>query len=169
MRIGILSDTHDELTRTQMAIELLRSLGAEAIIHCGDLFSAEIVEACAVLPCWFVFGNHDCDVVPALRKAAKDHGAVCLGWGGVIELAGKRVGVVHGHLRTDLRRVLAEQPEYLFSGHVHEPSDAWHDGVRRINPGALFRAETFTVALLDLVSGQLQMLQVGAGDVPGAD
>jgi uncharacterized protein len=168
MRIGILSDTHDELARTQVAIALLRSKGAEAIVHGGDLFSAKIVEACAVLPCWFVFGNHDCDVVPTLRKAADDYGAVCLGWGGVIELAGKRVGVVHGHLRTDLRRVLEQQPDYLISGHSHEPVDIWQGSVRRINPGALFRADVFTVALLDLKSGELQMLEVADGLSPGS-
>ncbi len=39
MRLGILSDTHDELERTRVAIALLRRAGAEALIHCGDLSS----------------------------------------------------------------------------------------------------------------------------------
>jgi putative phosphoesterase len=74
MRLGILSDTHDELARTRMAVQLLRDEGAEAMIHCGDLATPPIVTACAVLPCWFVFGNHDADNVPALRQAAADSG-----------------------------------------------------------------------------------------------
>jgi putative phosphoesterase len=160
MRLGILSDTHDELDRTRLAIQLLREAGAEALVHCGDLASPPIVTACAVLPCWFVFGNHDADSVPALRRTAEETGVICLGWGGVVEVAGKRVGVAHGHMTTDVRRVLAVRPDYLLFGHAHYPSDAVVGMVRRINPGALYRAEEFTVALLEVITGELQLLRV---------
>lgn len=160
MRLGILSDTHDELARMRLAVRLMRDAGAEALVHCGDLASPPIVEALAVLPAWFVFGNHDSDVVPALQRTAVEFGPVCLGWGGVIELAGRRVGVAYGHMTADVRRVLAGQPEFLLSGHSHFPSDAVVGGVRRINPGALHRADEFTVAVLELASGALQVLPV---------
>jgi putative phosphoesterase len=99
MRLGILADTHDDLARTRRAIELLRSEGAEVLIHCGDLASPAIVEACAALPCYFVFGNHDADSVPALRQAAERHGAVCLGWGrgGAGRQSGRRRARAHDH------------------------------------------------------------------------
>lgn len=160
MRLGILSDTHDELERTRTAVELLRAEGAEALVHCGDLASPPILAACAVLPFYFTFGNHDADSVPALRQAAADSGAVCLGWGGVVELGGKRVGVTHGHMTIDVRRVLAEGLDYLLSGHAHFASDSQIGSVRRINPGALHRADEFTVAVLDVESGELRLLRV---------
>jgi hypothetical protein len=160
MRLGILADTHNKLSRTVVAVELLRDAGAEALVHCGDLTSPPIVAACAVLPCWFVFGNNDADAVPALRHAADEFGAVCLGWGGSIELAGKRIGVAHGHMTVDVRRVLAEKPDYLLSGHSHIASDVVAGSVRRINPGALHRADEFTVAVLELESGELRFLRV---------
>ena len=65
MLLGILSDTHDRLDRTRAAVELLLAEGAEALIHCGDLTVPEIVPICAVLPCYFVFGNNDADDIPA--------------------------------------------------------------------------------------------------------
>jgi hypothetical protein len=99
-------------------------------------------------------------MVPALQRAAAEFGPVCLGWGGVIEVGCRRVGVAHGHMTADVRRVLAERPELLLSGHSHIPSDAVFGGVRRINPGALHRADEFTVALLELASGELQVLRV---------
>jgi putative phosphoesterase len=160
MRLGILADTHDDLPRTTRAARLLRDNGAEALIHCGDLATPPIVATCAVLPFWFVFGNHDADMVPVLQAAAADFGATCLGWGGVVELGGKRVGVAHGHITMDVRRVLAEKPDYLLVGHSHYPSDTIVESVRRINPGALFRADEFSVAVLDLDSGELQVLRV---------
>lgn len=160
MRLGILSDTHDELARTVLAVRMLRDAGADALVHCGDLTGPPIVEALAVLPSWFVFGNHDADAVPALRRAAEEFGPVCLGWGGAIELGGRWVGVAHGHMTTDVRRVLAASPDFLLSGHSHEPSDAVVGGVRRINPGALHRAVEYTVAVLELESGALRLLRV---------
>lgn len=160
MRLGILADTHDELARTHGAVALLRSEGAEALIHCGDLASPPIVAALAVLPSWFVLGNHDSDMVPHLERAAAAYNVICLGWGGVVEFAGMRVGVAHGHLSVDLRRVLAVQPHYLLSGHSHIASELVVGSVRRINPGALHRADAFTVALLEVGTGELRFLPV---------
>jgi putative phosphoesterase len=160
VRLGILSDTHDELERARGAIELLRAAGAEALIHCGDLASPAIVAVLAGLPSWFVFGNHDSDMVPHLRRAAAEHGVGCLEWGGVVELAGKRIGVAHGHMSADMRRVLAARPDYLLSGHSHIAADHVDGSVRRINPGALHRADEFTVALLEVESGELRFLSV---------
>lgn len=158
MLLGIISDTHDDLARTRQAIAQLRALGAEALIHCGDLSSPPIVAECAAMPFWFALGNHDCDSMPALQTAAADHRATCLEWGGVVELAGRRIAVAHGHLTTDVDRVLADKPDYFLFGHTHVPSDDTIDGTRRINPGALFRAERFTAALLDLASGRLEFV-----------
>ena len=160
MRLGILADTHDELVRTEAAVALLRAAGAQALIHCGDLASPPIVALLAGVPSWFVFGNHDSDMVPHLERAGAEFGVACLGWGGVVELAGKRIGVAHGHLSTDVRRVLSARPDYLLSGHSPSVSDSVSGVVRRINPGALHRADEFTVALLDLEVGEVRFLRV---------
>lgn len=160
MLLGILSDTHNDLARTKQAVVQLHAAGAEALVHCGDLSSPPIVAACALLPFWFVLGNHDADSVPALQAAAAEHGATCLERGGVFELAGRRIAVAHGHLTTDVERVLADKPDYLFFGHTHAPSDETIAGTRRINPGALFRAERYTAALLDLATGTLRIEEV---------
>jgi putative phosphoesterase len=160
MRLGILSDTHDRLIRTHCAVELLLAEGAEVLIHCGDLTGPKIVPLCAVRPCYFVFGNNDADDVPALQRAMADAGAVCLEWGGEVTLAGKRVAVTHGHMRTDVQRLLAARPDYLLSGHSHIPDDRRKGPTRRINPGALHRAGEFTVALLDLTTDDLRFLTV---------
>lgn len=160
MRIGILSDSHNHLERTRAAVRILVEAGAETLIHCGDLATPEIVAACAVRPFYFVFGNHDGDSTPHLEAAALAAGATCLGWGGVVELAGKRIGVVHGHLATDRKRVEAERPDYLLSGHTHTPLDGMDGPIRRINPGALFRAREFSVAVLDLESDVVTFLPV---------
>jgi putative phosphoesterase len=162
MLLGILSDTHDQLDRTRAAVRLLRAEGAEALVHCGDISGPEIVAACAELPCYFVFGNHDSDMVPHLQQAIAQAGGVCLDWGGAVTLAGKLVAVTHGHMRTDIRRLEALQPDYLLFGHFHVTVDSRDGPTRRINPGALDGAEEFTVALLDLVRDEVRFFIVSA-------
>ncbi len=160
MLLGILSDTHDRLPRTRVAVEMLRAKGAEALVHCGDFTGPEILAVCSVLPLYFVFGNNDSHRTMTLERAATDLSAVCLGWGSVVELGGKRVGVTHGHMISDFRRVRADRPDYLFSGHSHVAHDHRDGPVRLINPGALHRASTYSVALLDLGTDELQFLDV---------
>ena len=160
MLIGILSDTHDEMARTRRGVGLLRDAGAEALIHCGDFTGPEIVAACSAVPLWFVFGNNDADAVPELRRAASECGATCLGWGDAVELGGRRIAVTHGHMATDVRRLLALRPDYLLTGHSHIAADSSDGSVRRINPGALHRASEYTVALLDLETGRLRSIAV---------
>ena len=160
MRIGILSDTHDKLERTRIAVDLMMAAGAESLFHCGDLTRPSILEACAVAPLYFTLGNNDADAVTELKAAGKELGAICVDWGGIIQLAEKRIGLFHGHLTTDRRRVMSFRPDYLLSGHSHIRADNREDSVRRINPGALHRADHFTVAILDLASDELQFLAV---------
>jgi len=65
-------------------------------------------------------------------------------------------------MTTDLRKVLKDQPNYVLSGHSHLACDQMVQGVRRINPGALHRADAYTVAVLDLQSDALRFLEVEA-------
>lgn len=160
MQIGILSDTHNHLLRTKRAVAMLQDAGAEALFHCGDLANPEIVTACSVLPFYFTFGNHDSDMVRVLEQTAKEQGAHCLRWGGEVTLVEKRIALVHGHLTRDLRPLLEAEPDYLLTGHSHKIHDFHVGSTRRINPGALFRASEFTVALLNLTTDDLQFVLV---------
>ena len=61
MKIGVVSDTHDRLAITAVAIRLLCGRGAELILHCGDIESPETVRLFTGVPTHFVFGNWDKD------------------------------------------------------------------------------------------------------------
>lgn len=160
MIIGILSDTHNEFKRARIAVQMLQERGAERLFHCGDISEPEMIPQIAILTCYFTFGNHDADMVPHLERAIAESGGISLGWGGEVELAGKRIAATHGHTHIDVRRLLATEPDYLLSGHLHFPVDRDQEGVRRICPGALHRADEYTVATLDLSTGALQLIRV---------
>ena len=138
---------------------MLVAEGAEVLIHCGDLVDPDIIALCAVLPFYFVFGNNDVIWLDEIQaEIQKTGGGVCLGWGGTVELAGKRIAVTHGHLDREYQQLLAAEPDYLFTGHSHIAAD-WREGVtRRINPGALHRASSYSVALLNLQTDDVRFL-----------
>lgn len=159
MRIGIISDTHDHRARTSRAVDALMDHGAEALIHCGDLTGPEIVQECGLLPSFYVFGNNDFDKA-GLRAAMRAVGGVCLEYGALIELGGKRIAVTHGDLPSEFRRLLLLEPDYLLFGHTHVPMDERDGPIRQINPGALHRADEWTVALLDVDSDNLDFVKI---------
>ena len=130
------------------------------LFHCGDLIGQAIVETCSRLPFYFTFGNHDADMARILLSAADQNGATCLEWGGLIELANKKIGLAHGHLTRDLKPILDQEPDYLFTGHSHRYRDWWDGPTRRINPGALHRASKFTYAILNLCTDELEFVEV---------
>lgn len=160
MQLGILSDTHNEFKRTERAVETLIEKGADCIVHCGDLSDPEIIEICSRLPFYFVFGNHDSDMAGRLQETADKCGTNCLGWGGEFVLDGKKIAVAHGHLTMDLKPLIEGKPDYLLTGHSHQKHDFLLGTFRRINPGALHRATSFTVAILDLSSNQLNFITI---------
>lgn len=159
MRVGILSDTHDQVVRTAGAVALLAAEGAEALIHCGDLTGPAVVRVCGVLPSYYVFGNNDFDL-DGLRRAMAAVGGVCLDRGAEVTLAQRRIAVTHGDSAREVRRLSAAGPDYLLFGHTHVPADDREGPTRWINPGALHRADSWTVALLDLTTDMLRYLDV---------
>ena len=168
MILGLLSDSHGQHRRTARALELLEQLGAEAFVHCGDVGNEPVLTHFAGRRAWFVWGNTDTPD-PLLERYAQSLGlkpAVLTPL--VLELAGRRLAVYHGH-ETEFTRLirqagrrdfaafdkLTEGLGYILHGHTHRATDTRVRHVRLINPGALDRARPHTVATLDLARDAL--------------
>jgi putative phosphoesterase len=61
MRIGVLSDTHDHLGYLRRAVDALRDLQVELVLHAGDYVAPFVVNELQRLPCRVlgIFGNND--------------------------------------------------------------------------------------------------------------
>ncbi len=160
MLIGILSDTHGRAQMTAAAVALLRERGAEFFVHCGDIGGEEVLDQLAGLPSVVVFGNTDWDRDDLARYA----GTLGIGIGdpyAELELAGRRIAVLHGDDHALLQSLLtAQQHDYLFHGHTHVRNDQRVGRTRVINPGALHRARRKSVATLDLATDALTFLDL---------
>ena len=156
MIIGILSDTHDRAVSMAAGIRTLRDAGAEFFIHCGDIGGQECIDLLAGLPSAFVFGNTDFDRARLARYAASID-VPCYGNFANLELADKKVAVIHGDdFRLKQRLIDEQRHDYLFQGHTHIRDDRRVGKTRLINPGALHRATEKTVATLDLTQDLLK-------------
>ncbi|RMF85208.1 MAG: YfcE family phosphodiesterase [Planctomycetota bacterium] len=166
--IGLLSDSHGCYERTVRAVELLDRLGAEALVHCGDVGGEQVIEALAGKRAWFVWGNTDYHD-PALERFAESVGVqpparIPL----ILEFDGFVTHVYHGHEPefTNLARSLerdASAAESLLSGvdlvaygHTHEAAHFTAGSVEFVNPGALHRARPHSVATVDTESREIE-------------
>jgi hypothetical protein len=138
MRIGVISDIHDNLWNLAAAIEHV-SGEAEALICCGDLCSPFVMDLLARFPgrVDIVFGNNDADLFRITRKSSERvrvHGEFF-----ETELDGKKIAVNHFDY---LARPIAASGLYdiVCYGHNHNFSVARVGRTLAINPGPMMGA-----------------------------
>lgn len=150
MRIGVVSDTHGSVEHTRPAIRMLESLEVEAVLHCGDIGSTDVVELFAPWPTHFVFGNCDYDHAD-LRRAIEAAGQTCHGLFGEIELAGVPIALLHSHEQTRFIETIESGSHRLVCyGHTHIAKEQAFGDTLVLNPGALYRADPHTIAVVEL-------------------
>lgn len=158
MKIGILADTHNHVARTATAIDTFIANGCDALLHCGDLANSEIVVLCSQLPFHFVIGNHDDEA--ALKLAAQRDGATCHGQLMDQTFDSCRIMMTHGHVKQSVKAIENACPDYFLCGHSHVACDRVENGIRKLNPGALYRTKTPSVAILNTKDGSVEFLLV---------
>jgi len=166
MILGLLSDTHGHLPRTERALDLLRSRGAEHLIHCGDLGGEPIVDLLfeqreTGLPVTAVPGNVD-EWDPDLILYTKKLG-LPLPRTARLEIDALRIAVFHGHDPREMNALRADAKlDLLFTGHTHVARDDQENGLRIVNPGAVYRARVPSVALFDTRTRECRFLELDA-------
>jgi putative phosphoesterase len=160
MRIGVISDSHGHVANTQAAVKLLGTLDVEQVLHCGDIDTDEIPAIIAPWPSHFVFGN--CDRrQDELRRAIVAAGHTCHERFGTLELASRRIAILHSD-DTRLFRAVQTSGEYdlVCYGHTHEAEFHRVEQTLVLNPGALYRAMPHTLAVVDLATMQVTILPI---------
>lgn len=161
MNIGILSDTHGNLPRTIRATEILLARGIEALLHCGDIGSEETLDEisarCAAhgIPLHAVLGN--VDEYEASFWRGTDGRPITIRK--ELTLSGKRVAILHGHHFIALEQAISSgEFDYVFTGHTHQTRDERIGRTRVINPGAVHRAHTPSVAVVDIEKDTVEIV-----------
>jgi hypothetical protein len=160
MRIGVVSDTHGHLPSARRAAELFAERKIEQVLHCGDIGAPEIVPIFSRWPGHYVFGNCDHDLAE-LTEAIELVEQTCHGEFGEIVLAGCPIALVHGHDHRRFQEAVSSQAYRLVCyGHTHVPEQHYEGKTLVLNPGALFRANPRTIAIVELPSFKVERLVV---------
>ena len=162
MRIGIISDTHDDHTTLEKALDVLRDEEVHHILHCGDVCGPGMILGLEGFDVWIAQGNMDRQ--PGLAATVNNFlGRSRLAWFHRLSLDGRSVAMLHGDNEEMLRTTIASgQYAYALHGHTHLRRNQKVGRTRVINPGALggSRSDEHTFCTLDLATGETSFLEV---------
>ena len=167
MRIGIVSDTHGKSKRLAKALELFAARGAEAVVHCGDIVSADDVAMLGGFAgaAYLVAGNMDRHALGSLAGAAEKVGVTFAADFLAVPLGdGRHLAVTHGNLEELLDELIrGGQYAYVCHGHSHHRRDERFGPTRVINPGALYHPRDRhgeSVCLLDTRADTVEFIKL---------
>jgi putative phosphoesterase len=137
LKIGIISDTHDDVENVQSAIQLFNAEKVECVIHAGDYIFPGIVLEFKKLDAKLigVLGNNDGERVHLLKNFLSI-GAELKGELGEIELDGLVFGVYHGtDEQVKMNVVNSGKYDVIVTGHTHRIEMAGTYNVKNSNNG----------------------------------
>jgi len=173
MRIGVVSDTHDDLAAVEAAVSLFDREGVDAVVHCGDFVAPFSVTPFDVdgVDFYAVRGNNDGEwavqsTVESFGTYLGEAGALSFGGAGEGAGAGERTGaggggpvdvaVTHGTSGVVVDALVdCGDYDYVLHGHTHAHGVEERDGTVRVNPGGMpipvdGADDAFRVATVDI-------------------
>lgn len=161
MHIAICSDIHDHLDRLARVLE--RAQGCGALLFCGDFcapFTLAELAAGFPGPIHAVLGNNDGDPLLLSRVADRAGHVTLHGDYAELELAGRRIALVHYPL---LAEGLAALGQYDLTCHGHDHRPRLHEvgDTVLLNPGEVMgRYGRSTLGLYDTETGRAEIVDV---------
>lgn len=169
MKICLVSDSHDHRRLLAAAVADAKSLGAVAVLHCGDLVAPSTLHAITSLglPIHVIHGNNAGDLFHLSRIAHESNGQIIYyGQDAVLALAGKRIFMVH-YPHYAKAMALTGDYDLVCNGHEHR---AVIERIQNIRGGETLRVDPGTVggvsASATYVLGDLEKMQFEIRAVP---
>ena len=154
MKIGIISDSHDNIWALEKALNMLEKEKIEVLLHCGDLCAPFIVIQLddfaekLNIPVHIIFGNiDDQHVTPKMAgesKHVKHHGQLA-----ELEIDGCKIAMEH-YPKLSEALALSGKYDLVIHGHTHEKREEQKGKTLLLNPGEIMgRKGERTFAIYD--------------------
>mgnify|MGYP001120133295 CR=1 FL=1 len=144
MKIGIISDIHDDIPNLLKSFEILKKQKVSRVFFCGDLVSCFTIDYFRNLkiPVKAVYGNNEGDkdgIIERIKRNKVDFEYAPkrkLMWD--VELEGQRLAVFHGH-QPEITHSLVHSRlfDYVITGHTHRSHVKKVKKTLWINPGSV--------------------------------
>jgi len=169
MKVAVMSDTHDHLENVERAIEEMNALGAQALLHCGDIVSPFVIDRLAKFegPVHVVFGNNEGDRYTIGSVAKKFPNVTLHGEVGILDTENGEIAFTH---RPEFARGLACTQKYraVFYGHTHRGKTEKVGNTWLVNPGELMGLlEKPGYLVFDLATGEEERHVLSSRARPG--
>lgn len=140
MKIGVISDTHDQIDKIEKAVELLNNEAIELVIHCGDWVSPFALLPYQKLRCPIkgVFGNNDGDKFRHLAITKKFNIDITYEERFMtLTVSKKKIAIFHGDYQEIVDAlVLCKKYDAVFHGHTHIRVNETVGKTLSLNPGS---------------------------------
>ena len=164
MKIGIISDSHDNVPNIKSAVSYFNSEDVSAVLNCGDFVSPFSLFPFNELECeklYLVFGNNDGEKHGINELAAQK------GWTigkppMELELHGRKIAMLHEP--DALKSLRAGGKHHVIAyGHTHRPVVEKENGRLIINPGESggWTSGKPTLAIADLETMEAEIRVIG--------
>jgi putative phosphoesterase len=157
MKIGLLSDTHDNLPKIEKAVKLFNQKKVSFILHAGDFIAPFALDQFSKLSCeWLgIFGNNDGEKKGLFAKSKGRIRNAPLR----IRLDGKKITIVHDRTILDFEK---EKADLIIFGHSHKAEIARLLGKLIVNPGECsgWLSGNSSVAVVDLETMEAKILKI---------
>ena len=157
MKIGIMSDSHDNMIAIQRAVDLFNKEKVEKVFHAGDIvspFTADVFKKLQ-MPMTCVFGNNDGEKIFLKQKFENIADIVGYYYDG--EIFGKKIVVMHEPRSVD---AISSSGVYdiIIYGHTHK-IDVRKEKTLIVNPGESsgWISNLMSVAVCDLSSMEVEI------------
>ncbi|MCW4005480.1 MAG: metallophosphoesterase [Candidatus Bathyarchaeota archaeon] len=166
MLIGIISDTHDNLSAVEKAINYLNTQKTDLVLHAGDYVSPFVIPKFKQLNCKLigVLGNNDGD--HQLLKTRFDETPNCQLHGRFAQITTPKdftIAMLHGD-ENELLNALISHTNFdaIIYGHHHKTVNATQGKTLIINPGELcgYLTGKQTLALLDTEKREAKIIEI---------
>jgi len=163
MRIGILSDTHDNLDMTGAAVKRLNREGVDLTLHAGDYVSPFVIPRLANLqsPMVGVVGNNDGDHGLLAARFAEHARLSLRGAFAAVDAGATAIGLLHGDDRELLQALIGRKAfDIVIHGHTHRAEVRDLGATLVVNPGEAcgYLTGRPTIAVLDTATRDVEVL-----------
>lgn len=164
MKIGLISDTHDNQIAINKAVEFFNDEKVDLVLHGGDHIAPFTIK-------WFsklkmkmigVKGNLDAEY-PTLERLYRENGWEFYRHSAILNLANKKIILLHGEDENMVNALLKSNIyDVVVRGHLHRVINEWIGNTLHLSPGEAcgYLSGKRTVALLKLPMITVEFIEI---------
>jgi len=164
MKIGLISDTHDDIENVKKTIKIFKEKNVDLVIHLGDYVSPPTLKLFKGLKLIGIFGNND-GYKFGLINTFDEIGAEIKGDFAKLNIDGINIALYHGDFR-EISEALAKSGDFdvVFIGHFHTSEETEFGKTLLISSGSIHRSLTNdkipTAAIFNTKSKKVEFINI---------